>query len=344
MKNKPATLAIINNPPKRNFFPHVILCLLSVSIMPIYLYGTRVIILILTAVATSIITDYICTRISPSKHWEKNDLSFIVTALVTALLLPATAPPWLACVSVFIAIVIAKHPFGGNGYTIFNPAAVGLAFCAICWPEYALRYPTPGLTANVVDETMLLFSESPASILRVGGTPKIDYFDVFLGKFAGPMGATCMLVLAACLLYLFLRGIASLKVVLPALTVVGLFAVLFPRISTGEWSSLLFEGCSGALIFGLIFMANDPVTLPKTGAGKLLYGTIIGFCVVLFRRFGQVELEFVYALLIANIFAIPCDRYANHIETLFHNFTLKRKLKKENPVDTELPSDQPIAE
>lgn len=317
---------------QKHEYVHVILCLLAVSIMPLYLYGTRIIALIVAAVVTAFVTDFICVHLSVKNHWDKGDYSYIITALVTALLLPATAPPWIAVVSVSIAIIIAKHPFGGNGFTIFNPAAVGLAFCAICWPEHVLRYPIPRSTIGVTDNTLIQYGESPASILQVGGTPKIDYIDMLLGEFAGPMGATCMIVLAACLFYLLFMKIADLKVVLPALTIIGLFAVLLPRVSTGEWSSLIYEGSSGALIFGLIFMAHDPVTLPKTRSGRVFYGTIIGICVVCFRLFGQIELEFVYAILIANIFAIPSDKYAHYIAD---KMNLKRALKNAKKLPTE---------
>lgn len=315
-------------------YVNVILCLLAVSVMSVFLYGIRVVILMSAAVITAIITDFICAHLSPFHRREKHDASYIVTALVVTLLLPATAPFWVPIVAVSVSIVIAKYPFGGNGHNIFNPAAAGLAFCAICWPEYVLRYPAPEVNANVVDGTMILYAESPASILAVGGTPKIDYFDVALGKFAGPMGATCMLVLLACLIYLVLRRIAALKVVIPALGVVALVAIVAPRVNTGIISSLIFEGSAGALLFGLIFMANDPVTLPKTSAGKLLYGVIIGGCVVTFRHFGQVELEFVYAILIANIFAIPCDRYANRIRSAFERRILHKKYRQ-----VDLPQD-----
>lgn len=307
----------------------VILCLLAVSIMPIYLYGTRVLTLMGVAVATSFIADFLCIKMSAQKQWRKGDYSFAVTGLIIALLLPATAPPWVGAVAAAIAIMIAKHPFGGNGFNIFNPAAVGISFCAICWPEYVLRYPAPYATLNVVDDSLILFSETPARILSVGGTPKIDYFDVLLGEFAGPIGATCMIVLAACLIFLVLMRVVDLRVFMSTLLVVGIFAVLAPRVSTGEWSSLIYEGSSGVLIFGLIFMASDPVSLPNTRSGRVAFGIILGICVVAFRRFGMiVDLEFVYALLIANIFAIPTDRYAHVVGAKLKLLVYKWREKK----------------
>lgn len=325
---------------------NIILALLALTVMPIYLYGLRVLVLLVASIATAVVTDFICVRLSGNKTWSKYDGSFIITALITTLLLPASAPLWIPIVSTAIAITVAKYPFGGNGYNTFNPAAVGLSFVALCWPEHVLRYPAPFGTIGVTDPSLIQYAASPASILRVGGTPKIDYFDVFLGKFAGPMGATCMIVLAACMFYLVVRRVISLRIILSVLFVVGFFAVVFPRVSTGEWSSLFFEGSSGALIFGIIFMANDPVTIPKTKSGQILFGLILGALVVTFRHFGKVELEFVFAILIANIFAIPCDKYAFYISKKLDKLLPDEKFqkgKKNKNADTAIENEDVVS-
>lgn len=293
----------------------IIICLLAVMVMPIYLYGSRVIWLAIASVATAIIVEFICNRIAGSRSIPKGDKTCIITALVVVLLFPATVPVWIVVVSVIISLVIAKHPFGGTSHNTFNPAAVGVAFAAICWPEQVLKYPLPGAAIDMANAAAIQYGTSPASVMRVGGTPKIDYFDVLLGKFAGPMGTTCMIVLGACLVYLLIRKTISYKAVLPALVVVALSAVLLPRVMTGRVSSLVFEFCSGALVFGLIFMTSDPTTMPNTGGGQVLYGTGLGVILMLFRHFGRVEVEFVYGILLANIFEIPCDRYAEMIIT-----------------------------
>lgn len=292
---------------------NIILTLVAVSVMPLYLYGVIIIPLFITAIVTSVVVDYICIRLSGKKGFAKDDYSCIMTAFITVLLLPATVPTWIVAVSVSIGLIIAKHPFGGAGNNIFNPAAVGLAFVAICWPEYVLRYPVPFSTKNITDLSLVQYTSSPASILKVNGTPKFSLLEALLGQFAGPMGVTCIIVLLACLIYLFVRKIISIRIIASATIVVGIFAVLFQRVPTGTIHSVMYEFSAGALLFGLIFIANDPTTIPKTKAGQILFGLILGAIIMLFRYFGAVELEFVYAILLANIFAIPCDRYASFV-------------------------------
>lgn len=302
---------------QKNHYIEMIICLLATMVMPVYLYGPRVLVLMFVGLATALVAEYLCVRLSGKKHLEKKDYSFVVTALIVVLLMPATVSPWLIVVSVGIALCVAKHPFGGTGRNIFNPAAVGVAFSAICWPEAVMRYPVPFTTQGVIDPSLIQYGVSPASSLRVGGTPKIDYFDLLLGKFSGPLGTTCMIVLGCCLLFLLLRRIASPQIVFSAFGVIFLTSIFFPRVVTGEWSSLFYEFASGALVFGVVFMANDPATMPKTGSGRVLYGVLIGLFVFFLRRYGQMELEFVYAILLANVFANSCDRYAARLSRKF---------------------------
>ena len=306
---------------QRPGYADILAALLAAAVMPIYLYGLPVAALMGTGILTALITEFICLRLRGVKRWPKGDFSCLATALITVLLLPATAPWWMAAVSTIIALAIAKHPFGGTGHTIFNPAAVGVAFSAICWPELAMRYPVPYSTYSLLLGAAPQYGSPPASTLRVGGTPKIDWFDVLLGKYPGPMGATCMIVLGCCLLFLLFRRRASMSIVLTSFGVVGAAALFLPRVVTGDVNSLIYEFSSGAFVFGITFMASEPASLPKTRAGRTFYGLLLGLLVVALRRYGQMELEFVYAILLANIFASSGDRYAARIGDWWNRLT-----------------------
>lgn len=293
-------------------YADILVTLSAAAVMPVYLYGHRVVVLLAVAIATALVTELLCVWLRGLKRIEKGDYSCLVTGMITALLMPATVPWWVVSFSVVFALAIAKHPFGGTGHTIFNPAAAGVAFSALCWPELVLKYPVPH-AIDLQSTSTVLYGNSLASVLRVGGTPKVDWIDLLLGKYAGPMGATCMLVVGCCLLYLLFRKKASLPMVFAVFAIIAVFAYFWPRTATGRLSSLIFEFSSGALVFGVTFLANDPCSRPRSKAGQTFYGIVLGLLVVLLRRFGQVELEFVYAILLANVFASSCDRYAAKI-------------------------------
>jgi len=57
---------------------------------------------------------------------------------------------------------------------------------------------------------------------------------------------------------------------------------------------------SGYFLFILVFLVNDPQTLPKTFLGKVYYGVLFGSMVVLFNRLGKVEGYPAFALLFVN--------------------------------------------
>ena len=284
----------------------ILIVLIAVSVMPLFLYGAPALLLLLTAVITAVAAEYLCQRIAGKKRIEKGDLSYLITALVTALLLPASAPAWTAAAAVVFGLCVAKHPFGGRGANIFNPAAAGVAFVTLCWPDLLTKYPIPFSFVNGT----FSYVDSPASTLRVGGTPKIDLLDMVLGNFAGPMGATCVIVLICCMIFLAYRRSACLHAIIPAFAVVTVVALVFPRLTTGVFNSLIFELCSGALMFALTFMVSDPGTLPKHRAGRVTYGLLIGILVVIFRRFGAFDLEMPFVILLANALASSCDGYA----------------------------------
>lgn len=309
-------------------YHNVIIALLSLLVLPIYLYGIRVFFLLLAGLVTAIGLELLYYIFIGRSARKKHDYSGIVTALVVVMLMPATAPYIMVSVSVFIGVCVAKYPFGGVGHNIFNPAAVGVAFTALCWPDLVMKYPVPYTTYDVTNSAAIQMGTSTASILRVGGTPKIDFFDILLGKFSGPVGATCIIVLCTCAIYLLLRKVISKRIVLSALFVVAVFAVFFPRVMTGKVDSLVYELSSGALLFVVIFMSGDPATIPKTSNGKLFYGTLLGGFVVLFRYFGKMELAEVYAVLLANVFAGSCDRYANYLSQRFGKKALQDTAKK----------------
>lgn len=71
------------------------------------------------------------------------DYSALVTAVLLALSIPPFAPWWLTLVGVFVAIVIAKHLYGGLGQNPFNPAMVAYALLLVSFPVEMTRWTAP---------------------------------------------------------------------------------------------------------------------------------------------------------------------------------------------------------
>ena len=63
-------------------------------------------------------------------------------------------------------------------------------------------------------------------------------------------------------------------------------------------------------MFGMVFMATDPVTAAQTTTGKWIYGFLGGFLSILIRVFNPAYPEgMMLAILFMNVFAPLIDHY-----------------------------------
>ena len=156
------------------------------------------------------------------------------------------------------------------------------------------------------DAGVPLVSGVESYLLKLGTAPTVSFENIMLGIFAGPMGTTHFLVIAVCGICLLCRRSMSLLVTAFGLGSYCALTAMFPAFSSiGD--TLLLELSGGYLLFGFVFLASDPQTLPKTPAGKIVYGIVIGIIGCLFRHFGKVEGSFIFVLLIANAFSLRLD-------------------------------------
>jgi Na+-transporting NADH:ubiquinone oxidoreductase subunit B len=66
----------------------------------------------------------------------------------------------------------------------------------------------------------------------------------------------------------------------------------------------------GSILFGIVFMATDPVSAAQTLKGKWIYGILIGFFGILIRIFNPAYPEgIMLAILLMNVFAPTIDHY-----------------------------------
>ena len=83
-------------------------------------------------------------RLIHRRNISLSERSLLVTGLTIAMLLPADIPYWMAALAGAFAMFAAKEPFGSTGRNPFNPAAAGVAFLTVLWPEEVSRFPAVG--------------------------------------------------------------------------------------------------------------------------------------------------------------------------------------------------------
>lgn len=287
----------------------VVLTLLPFYVMGVCFYGLRVLVAMLLSVAVCWLCDLLCCLLR-SRPFNFRDFSSVVTGLIIPLMMPASIPYYVVALAGVFAIVAVKHPFGGTGENLFNPAAGGLAFAAACWSDKMSSYPAVFTDLPLWDTSGVITVTETAHTLKMGGLPSSDLSDMLLGLVAGPVGAVSILVLLACLVYLALRRTVPLVQPVCFLAAAALMAFLFPRADFSRAASVAYELMSGSLVFGAVFMLNDPVTSPKRRAARALYGFVAGVVAMLFRYFGGFDQGFVFALLLMNALSEEFDALA----------------------------------
>ena len=286
----------------------VLFALALLLILPVFRFGFRPLVMAALTAAVCAVAELLFNLIQ-TRNTGLSDCSPMVTGFIIVMLMPVNAPMWLPCAAGLFAIVVAKAPFGSTGRNPFNPAAAGMAFATVCWPELVFSYCDPTSVKNLP-----LFADcsvpavvSPDAVLKSGLKPQIVPFDMLWGVFPGPLGTTAVLVVAACGLYLFFKRTARWEITAFFLIAAALIAAFFPRIACSPLTSVKYELLSGSLLFCSVFLVTDPVTSPHTTVGRCLYGAIAGAMVMVFRAVGAYQQGAVFAVLIANAVAPLID-------------------------------------
>ncbi len=296
----------------------VLIALVPLCIFSAVHYGMRPVLLVLTGMVAAMLCEAFCCLLMRRKPTVTDSTAAVTGGLVGALMSPL-APYWMPAAGAAFAILIVKMPMGGSGRNVFNPAAAGVAALTLCFSRTMFLYPNPGLNTPlpltgsldaIVSET------SPAAQLMRGGQSVYSGTMVLLGDIPGPIGATGILILLTCGLYLFACRSISCLITLPYLATCALLAFLFPRTGAGATGSILIELCSGYLLFGGIFLLNDPVTSPRHWLGRIVYGIFAGLLVMQLRYFGRFEEGVCFAVLLVNAFATTIDRLCWYLVNL----------------------------
>ncbi len=293
----------------------MIVALLFLQILPVVYSGFRVVTMTLITVLACGVGEIIFGLIS-TREISINEFSWVVTGMIIAMLMPVNAPMWLPVVAALFAILVAKGPFGSVGNTPFNPAAAGVAFVTVCWPDKVFAY------YDCTQSTVLpLFADcnvetvaSSAAVLKNGVRPNLLPLQLFWEQVPGPIGATAAMVILACGLYIFLKRTANWQITVCFLAAVAIYAAFFPRIMCSPLVSVKYELLSGSILFCSVFMITEPSTAPRTATGRCIYGALAGILLMLFRNYGAYEQGACFMILLMNAVSPCIDHVICHLK------------------------------
>lgn len=291
----------------------VSVALLPATLMGVYYFGLPAIMVILVCLVTSLAAEAGMQKLL-KKPVTLSDGSAFLTGLLLALNLPSNAPLYIPFVGSVVAIVIAKHLFGGLGYNIFNPALVGRAFVLISFAKIMTTFVAPTASFMAYDAKttatplVLLKEEGMAKLLEVFHTKAALYQDLFLGHRAGSLGETSVIALLLGAAFLLYKRYITWHIPVPFIATVGVAAWIFggkEGLMTGD---PFFHMMSGGLILGAFFMATDYVTGPSVRSAQVVFGVCAGALTMLIRLKGGYPEGVMFAILLMNCFAPLLDR------------------------------------
>ncbi|MCD6435180.1 MAG: RnfABCDGE type electron transport complex subunit D [Clostridiales bacterium] len=276
----------------------VIIALLPATFAGIYFFGINAAMIIVLSIISAVVTEATIQRIR-KKTITINDLSAVVTGLLLAMNLPASAPWWIPVVGAIFAIAVVKHAFGGIGSNFMNPALAARAFLVTSWPIEMTTWIAPRADA--------VSSATPLGIIKEGGISQLpSLMDAFVGNVGGSLGETSALLLILGGLYLLYRGVINYRI--PVFYIGTVFAMTFLLGGFDLYQSA-YSLFLGGLMIGAIFMATDYSSSPITPKGQIVFAVGAGLLTTLIRLYGGYPEGVQFSILLMNIATPLIERY-----------------------------------
>ncbi len=284
----------------------VIIALMPALLVAVLQFGWHPLLVVCVSVASAVFWEWLYRRIF-KKPFSIGDLSAVVTGLLLGLALPPSAPWWLPVVGTLFAITIVKQLYGGIGKNFLNPALAGRAFLLSSYAIIMASWAVPKGLSGTIDATTMA---TPLAYLY-GSEGMPEYFSLkalFMGYIPGSIGEISTLAILIGGLYLIYREVISWRIPVSFIGTVALVTLIFGRSGYGNFEWMLYNVCSGSLVFVAFFMATDYATSPVTINGQLLFGVGCGLLCVLIRYFGGFPEGSTYAILIMNLCTWAIDK------------------------------------
>lgn len=292
----------------------VLLALLPLLVWAIYLYGLRPLTLTTVSVAVSLATELICRRLF--RRTAPFDLAPIITGLLIALGMPASAPLWLPAIGAIIAILPIRQLFGGTGRNLINPAAFALLSLHLAFPQWMRVLPATGQRLPAFALSLSHFELADTSALDAllsGVLPDASLGSHFFGLRAGAIGEMSAFLLIAGGLYLAWRRILRPSLPILCFLTLGVLVYLEPTLAAVSdvvaIRSALYHILGSNTLLVAIYLLGDPVTTPKSSRGTMVAGILAGLIIFYVRRDIDPAISALAAVPMINLLTPLLDRF-----------------------------------
>jgi electron transport complex protein RnfD len=308
----------------------VLLALVPAIGVMVYFYGIGVLVQIGLATVTAWIAEAAMLK---ARHYAIKpfllDGSVTLTAWLLALSIPPLAPWWMVVLATAIAVVLAKHLYGGLGSNPFNPAMVGFAVLIISFPAQMSRFAAPWTLGQQgllpMEEIQYIFtgvlpggigfdaiaSATPLDAVKTTLSNHGDISAILHGVDFMQAFTTEWISLAYLLggIALLLLRVIPWQIPVGMIAGVAVLAAGLHALNPAVYTPVEFHLLNGAVMLGAFFIATDPVTGPTTPRGRLIFAFFVGMLTYVIRVFGGFPDGIAFAVLLMNIAVPLIDQY-----------------------------------
>ncbi|MDP5240672.1 RnfABCDGE type electron transport complex subunit D [Uliginosibacterium sp. 31-16] len=287
----------------------------------VWQFGPAILVKLVLATATALVCESVMLKLrGKPQALFLTDLSAIVTAWLIALAFPPLAPWWVVVTGTALAIVVAKHLYGGLGQNPFNPAMVAYCVMIVAFPSLMSQWPGDlNIQAAALAEHAQVFPNGPAMTLdaitsatpldalrtglRAAGATvaSVSSDSATFGSVAGRGWEWIALAYLVGGLWLVQQKIITWHIPAGFIVGLGIISGAFWLVDSAHYASPLLHLAAGGSMLGAFFILTDPVSASTTPRGKLIYAAGAALIVYLIRVFGAYPDGVAFATLLMNI-------------------------------------------
>ncbi|XUW98526.1 RnfABCDGE type electron transport complex subunit D [Wukongibacter sp. M2B1] len=280
----------------------VVIALLPATLAGIYYFRLGAVKVILFAVLAAMVTEAAIQKLR-KQEVSINDWSAIVTGLLLAFNIPASAPWWIPVIGSIFAIAVVKQMFGGLGHNFMNPALAARAMLLASWPVQMTNWIKPGADAVSTATPLAIMKGAEASTEQL---PLL--FQLFIGNHGGCIGETSTLALIIGGIYLVYRGVITPRIPVIYIATVAVMTFVFGGFDP---YFMMSQVLAGGLMIGAIYMATDYVSSPVTPKGQVIFALGCGLITSVIRLHGGYPEGVSYSILLMNVASPLIDKYTS---------------------------------
>ena len=318
----------------------VIACLVPGVAIQSYFFGFSNLIQIALASSVAVIAEAVILKLRkrPIINTLK-DCSALITGILIAISIPPLAPWWIVVIGTLFAIIFVKQLYGGLGQNLFNPAMAAYVLLLISFPVQMTSwlpmlnlqpielsfmdqlntiltghtidgYSVAQLSVSIDGLTMATPLDTLKNTLKAGFTTT-EIFDTSAYK-----ASSTQAIMWVNLGFLFGGAVLLAKRIIQWMIPISFLAGMaaFSFIAFAYQPDLngspMFHLLSGATMLGAFFILTDPVSAATSVKGRLFYGFLIAFIVVIIRNVGGYPDAVAFAVLLGNMCVPLIDYYA----------------------------------